>query len=213
MTTSNQPPAANEWGAFSPPQATTHRDLRAILADLADFTVASTREKALSLYHELEDAVSARLAPLPEGETDTIAAEAERAARAMAPPVPGVTRHNDYIIRAVIYNHAHANGYLEAWWIAGEDPCNGHWVTWNAYAGDPAGSRAGRLSYDGGHYFESTSAADNKRMALADLAERAGLLPEVARMAADEMTRKRYGHTVTAEDKRAARGIRRYFAR
>ena len=93
---------------------TQTRDLTAILADLANFTVASSGARAVVLYHELEDAVRAQLAPLPEGEADAMAAEAERAARTMAPPVPGVTSHNGYTVRAVIYDHAHADGYLEA---------------------------------------------------------------------------------------------------
>jgi hypothetical protein len=188
---------------------TTHRDLAAILADLADFTVASSGAKAAGLYHELEDAVRAQLAPLPEGEAERMAAEAERDARTMAPPTPGVTSHNGYVVRAVVYNHAHADGYLEAWWIAGEDS-EGRWVTWNAYAGDPAGSQAGRLSYDAGNYFGSPDARANRRAALADLAVRAGTTPGVAQHIALEIA----GHPYAApEDKRMAARLRRYFTR
>jgi len=188
---------------------TQTRDLTAILADLADFTVASSGARAVVLYHELEDAVRAQLAPLPEGEADAMAAEAERAARTMAPPVPGVTSHNGYTVRAVIYDHAHADGYLEAWRVAGEDP-EGRWVTWNAYAGDPSGSQAGRLSYDTGSYFGSPDPALNRTRALADLAVRAGILAGVARRIADEIL-SRPGTAlfpVPAEDTRMARRLR-----
>ena len=190
--------------------ATTTRDLTAILADLADFTVASSGTKAIVLYHELEDAVRAALTPLPAGEAGRMAAEADRAARTMAPPMPGVTRHNDYIVRAVIYRNPKVPGLLEAWWVAGEDVMTGHWVTWNAYAGDPAGSQAGRLSYDAGHYFGSTDAALNRKQALADLAERAGTMADMAeRIASTIVNRTR----VTDEEKRTARGLRRFFGR
>ena len=179
---------------------TTTRSLRDILADLADFTVASTGTRAVTLYHELEDALRAELAPLPPEVEAELAAQAERDTRTMAPPVTGVTRHNGYIVRAVICCNPKVPGLLEAWWIAGEDPDNGHWVTWNAYAGDPAGSQAGRLSYDGGHYFDAPSGpsglarADNKRRALADLAVRAGTTPEIARRIAAEVTRSHPEH-------------------
>jgi len=183
----------------------THRDLAAILADLDTSATAS-----LSTYRELASTVRAALTPLPAGEADRMAAEADLAARTMAPPMPGVTRHNDYIVRAVIYRNPKVPGLLEAWWVAGEDTVTGHWVTWNAYAGDPAGSQAGRLSYDAGNYFEGTDAAGNKHRAIGDLAVRAGTMPEVARRIADEIAKYTYAEP---EDKRMASRLRRYFTR
>ena len=191
---------------------TTTRDLRAILADLADFTVASTGTRAITLYHELEDAVRAALTPV-RGGTDALAAQAERNARTMAPPVPGVTRNAGYTVRAVIHAHDAERGLLAAWWVAGEDPERGAWVTWNAYELD--GSRAGRLSYDAGHYFTTMDPEVNKRRALADLAVRAGLMSTIALRIADEITQ----HEERAPDpappaaRRAASYLRRRYER
>jgi hypothetical protein len=120
---------------------TATRPLASILADLADFTVASTGTKAITLYHELEDAVRAQLAPLPEGEAERTTAEAEHTARTMAPPVPGVTRNAGYTVQAVYHVHDAERGLLEQWVVACEDAERGTWVTWNAYR------QNGRLTY------------------------------------------------------------------
>lgn len=195
---------------------TTTRDLRAILADLADYTVASTGGKAITLYHELEDAVRAEFAPLPEGETDELAAQADRAARTMAPPAPDVTQNAGYTVRAVLPGHPAERGLLQSWWVAAERADDGEWVTWEAYALDHPG-KIGTLAYNSGHYFNAVSGpsglgrAASKRRALADLAVRAGLTREIALRIADEMTRP--GHDTTAEDKRAARRLRTRFTR
>lgn len=195
------------------------RPLTEILTDLADFTVASTGTKAIKLYHELEDAVRAELAPLPEGEAERMAEQAERAARTMAPPVPGVTRNAGYIVRAVIYDHPHANGLLEAWWVAAEHP-DGRWVTWHAYKQD--GSRAGTLSYDAGHYYDNpVHSEQNKRAALADWALRAGLMIPVAQRIADQILAdtdsNRYPYATPdknrTENRRMARRLRQWAAR
>lgn len=203
-------------------ETTERRDLGAILADLADFTVASTGARAISLYHELEDALRARLVPLPEGEAERLAEAAERAARTMAPPVPGVTANAGYTVRAVICLHPHQNGLLESWAVACEDPERGVWATWTAYALDHPG-RIGQLAYDTGHYFDMVSGpsglgrADNKRRALADLAIRAGLMSEIGLRIADEITRY---HDLTGpyttgrtEDRRMARRLRKWCSR
>jgi hypothetical protein len=169
---------------------------RSVTEALAEVDAEAARYEAAG-YHGtdeyvdvLERLVSAVRAELSQpSDVAELAAQAERDARTMAPPVPGVTRHNGYIMRAVINRNPKVPGYLEAWWVAGEDPVTRHWVTWNAYAGDPAGSRPGRLSYDGGHYFDGPDAQANKRRAMGDLAERAGTMPEMARRIAAEVTR------------------------
>jgi hypothetical protein len=189
--------------------ATQTRDLHAILADLADFTVASSGTRAATLYHELEDTLRAQLASLPEGAAGRMAAEADRAARTMAPPVPGVSQNSGYTVRAVIHMHDAERGLLANWSVAGENPETGAWVTWNAYMQD--GTRAGKLSYDGGHYFNAVSGpsglarADNRRRALADLAIRAGTMSDVGLRIANEVTRY---HDI--EDRRMASRLRRW---
>lgn len=238
---------------------TQTRDLHAILADLADFTVASSGTRAIALYHELEDTLRAQpgqrleairvslragnisygelaelqaLAPyiepgdtellepagVPENIADELAAEAEHDSRTMAPPVPGVTRNAGYTVRAVIHAHDAERGLLANWSVAGENPETGAWVTWNAYMQD--GTRAGKLSYDGGHYFNAVSGpsglarADNRRRALADLAIRAGTMSDVGLRIAHEITRY---HDVTGpytsgerEDRRMASRLRKW---
>jgi hypothetical protein len=127
-------------------------------------------------------------------------AAAVRAARTMAPPVPGVTVNAGHVVRAVIT----AGGRDTAWFVAAEDTERGQWVTWRAET-FPSGDRAGQLAYSGGHYFW---ASDARQQALANLADRAGLLPAIAPLIAAEMTR--YEHRTTAEDRRAAARLRRW---
>lgn len=146
---------------------TTHRDLRAILADLD--CPPSPHGTGDEYYRELELAVRAQLAPLPAGEAEAMAAAAERAARTMAPPVPGVTRNAGYTIRDVIYANPAGGGLLESWWVTGEAG-DGRWVTWLAYAQD--GTQAGQLAYTWGHY----DGLDSHATALRDLADRAGII-------------------------------------
>lgn len=187
---------------------TATRDLAEILADLADFTVARTGATAITLYHELEDVLRARLVPLPESETERLAAQAGRDARTMAPPVPNVTQHSGYTVRAVINHNPKVPGLLEAWWVALENPERGAWVTWNAYAGDPAGSQPGRLSYDGGHYFGSPDPQANKKAAYADLAVRAGTMAGVAILIAQDVL----SYDSSPENRRMASRLRKWAA-
>lgn len=192
------------------------RSVTAILADLD--SPPSPYGTGDEFYRELELAVRAQLAPLPEGETGQMAAEAEHDSRTMAPPVPGVTRNAGYTVRAVIHAHDAERGLLANWSVAGENPETGAWVTWNAYMQD--GTRAGKLSYDGGHYFNAVSGpsglarADNRRRALADLAIRAGTMSDVGLRIAHEITRY---HDVTGpytsgerEDRRMASRLRKW---
>lgn len=186
---------------------TTHRSLADILADLDGVSTAGQR---LTLARELETAVRAQLAPLPDGEAEAMAAQAEAAARTMAPPVPGVTRNGSHVVRAVIYAHPHQDGLLESWFVAAEDPERGEWVTWNAYRRD--GSQAGTLSYDAGHYFAHPAGSKvNRRDALADLAVRAGLMPEMAGRIANEV--EGYHGFTPREDVRMARRLRKWAGR
>jgi hypothetical protein len=178
--------------------ATQTRDLHAILADLADFTVASSGTRAATLYHELEDTLRAQLASLPEGAAGRMAAEADRAARTMAPPVPGVSQNSGYTVRAVIHMHDAEPGLLEQWVVACQGS-SGEWVTWNAY------SQGGRLAYEAGNYFGSTGERANRRAALADLAIRAGTMSDVGLRIAHEVTRY---HDI--EDRRMASRLRRW---
>lgn len=188
-------------------ETSTTRDVAAILADLADFTTANTGAKAITLYHELEDTIRAQLAPLPEGEAERLAELAERTARTVPPPVPGVTRHNGYTFSAVIHMHDRKPGLLAAWLVAGGDE-RGHWVTWNAYDQD------GRLTYGLGHYFDGPDAKDNRSRALADLAVRAGTMSRVGLAIADEITRyhRETGPYTSSEreDRRMASRLRKW---
>jgi hypothetical protein len=188
------------------------RDLRAILADLEN--PPSPCGTGDEFYLELETAVRAGLAPLPEGETGRMAAEADRAARTMAPPAPDVTRNVGYTVRAVMPGHPAGSGLLASWWVAAENTADSQWVTWEAYALD--GSRAGFLAYNAGHYFGGPDQAVNKRGALADLGIRAGTMPDTALIIADEVMR--YAGNVNSpavapEDKRMARRLRKWASR
>lgn len=180
---------------------------------LTEYDASAYGQAAFLAGKHLADAVRAELAPLPAGEAGRMAAEAERAARTMAPPVPGVTQNTGYTVRAVIHVHDAKPGLLAAWVVACEDAGRGTWVTWDAYCQD--GKQAGFLAYNDGHYFNSPARACrdglNRQRALADLAARAGLMPEVAQLIADEMSGT--ARTAAAEDRRAARRIRAFFAR
>jgi hypothetical protein len=170
--------------------------------------MTSIRVDALDALYALRQAVHAELAPLPEGETTAMAAQAEAAARTMAPPVPGVTVNAGYTVRAVIHMHDAVPGLLAAWLVAAEDE-HGAWVTWNAYMRD--GSHAGQLSYDAGHYFQHPVGAKVNRIdALADLAVRAGTVHVVAERIAATIEGYAYA---AKEDRRMAARLRRYFAR
>jgi hypothetical protein len=121
---------------------------------------------------DLRDWFGQLITPGSEGknETERMAAQADHAARTMAPPVPGITVNAGYTVRDVIYANPAGGGLLESWWVAAEDPERGEWVTWVAYAQD--GSHAGQLAYTWGHYDGLTSHA----AALQDLAIRAGIV-------------------------------------
>jgi hypothetical protein len=125
----------------------------------------------------------------------------------MAPPAPDVSRNAGYTIRAVLPGHPAMAGLLESWWVAAEDAERSQWVTWEAYRMD--GSQEGRLAYNAGTYFHGPDQSDNKRRALADLAIRAGAMRAMAERIAGEMIS---GPDVTAETRRAARGLRRWAA-
>lgn len=112
----------------------------------------------------IEEAAQAHLAMLQPQNAGELAAEAEREARTMAPPVPGVTQNAGYTVRAVLPGHDAEPGLLASCYVAAEGP-GGAWVTWNAYTRED-----GHLSYDAGHYFHGP---DARRLGLADLAERA----------------------------------------
>jgi hypothetical protein len=187
------------------------RDLRATLADLE--SPPSPYGTGDEFYRELEIAVRAGLAPLPDGETGRLAAEADQAARTMAPPVPDVTRNVSYTVRAVMPGHPAGSGLLASWWVAAESTADNQWVTWEAYKMD--GSQAGRLAYNAGHYFGGPDQAVNKRGALADLAVRAGTMPEMARRIAEEVMRydRSENWPVPPEDKRMAARLRKWAGR
>lgn len=196
-------------------ETTQHRDLAAILADLD--CPPSPYGTGGEFYRELELAVRAQLAPLPEGEADRLAEAAERDARTMAPPVPGVTANAGYTIRAVLPGHPASDGLLASWYVACEaESISGAWVTWTAYALDHPG-REGYLSYDAGHYYDGPDPADNRDRALSDLAIRAGLMSGVGLRIAEEVTRY---HDLTApfttgqaEDRRMAARLRKWCGR
>lgn len=134
-----------------------------------DYAPGHADAQELEALRLLADAVRAELAPLPEGEAERMAAEADRDARTMAPPVPGVTQNAGYTIRDVIYANPAGSGLLESWYVTAENAGRGAWVTWVAYAMD--GRNAGRLAYTWGHYNGLTTRA----AALRDLASRAGI--------------------------------------
>lgn len=167
-----------------------------------------------ALWH-LAEAVRAGLAPLPDGMAEAMAADAERAARTMAPPVPGITRNGGYTVRSVIHMHDAVPGLLAEYLVACDDE-RGYWVTWHAYVMD--GARAGRLTYDGGNYFQSLGGVGaNRQAALADLAVRAGTMSGpsgVAARIAREVTRYHSALSpVPAEDRRMAARLLKWASR
>ena len=130
----------------------------------------------------------------------------------LARPIVDETVNAGYVVRHVIDGSPASPGLLKTWWVACESTDEpGSWVTWEACALD--GSQAGRLGYNAGHYFQSPTRACrdglNRRRALADLAKRAGALPDIARLAADEMDSDLHA---PHEGRRAARFLRKYFA-
>jgi len=132
----------------------------------------------------------------------------------LARPIPDVTRNASYTVRAVMSGHPAEPGLLASWWVAAESDADNQWVTWEAYALD--GSQAGRLGFNAGHYFGGPDQAVNKRGALADLAVRAGTMPEMAHRIADEVMR--YAGNVNSpavapEDKRMANRLRKWASR
>jgi hypothetical protein len=133
---------------------------------LAAYDAAAYGQGNFLAGQRLADAVRAKLAQ--DSDADELAAQAEHAARTMAPPVPGVTMNADFTVRDVIYANPAGGGLLESWWVTGEAG-DGRWVTWLAYAQD--GRCAGRLAYTWGHY----DGLDSHAAAQRDLAERAGI--------------------------------------
>jgi len=152
-----------------PVTGNTARELPAILADL-DRCPSGT--EARELYHELEDTLRARLTPHPDAAA--LAAQAERAAKTAAPPVPGITDNGGMTVFAVL------PGDRPAGWYVACERGDGETVTWIAYA-----NGEGTLVYSAGNYFTSRSSRANRRDALIDLAERAGVLRAMSEQAAD----------------------------
>jgi hypothetical protein len=205
-----QPPAAiPETGAVAESLAFLDRHWASVVSRMDN-------TDGLIAIATLASTVRDKIRPLPEGEAERLAAQAERDARTMAPPVPGVTVNAGHTVRAVLPGHPAGSGLLESWWVAAE--LDRLWVTWEAYRLD--GSQAGRLAYNAGHYFQSPTRACreglNRTRALGDLAVRAGLMPEMAARIADEVTRY---HAVTGpyttgerEDRRMASRLRKWAA-
>lgn len=204
-----QPPAAvPETGAVAESLAFLDRHWASIVSrmDNTDGLVAIAT---------LANVVRDQIRPLPEGEAERLAAQADSNARTMAPPVPDVTVNGNYTVRAVLPGHPAERGLLQSWWVACQETTDGgHWVTWEAYRMD--GPSAGHLAYNAGHYFHSPDPAANRTRALGDLAVRAGLMSEMADRIADEVTRY---HAITGpyttgerEDRRMASRLRRWAA-
>jgi hypothetical protein len=116
-----------------------------------------------------------------------------------APPRPDVTSNQGYTIRAVLPGSPATPGLLHSWYVAAQQDDGRQWVTWMAFRLD--GSTDGQLGYTAGHYFYEPDAAENQRLALGDLAVRAGLMPVIARQIAGQVTAWTYA---PAEDKRMA---------
>jgi predicted transcriptional regulator len=86
-------------------------------------------------------------------------------------PVVGAGIGAGYVVRAVLP----ADLAGREWLIAAEDTSRGRWATWHAWARDD-----GSHDYAWGHYFYGgPDPAGNRRRALADLADRAGITPAV----------------------------------
>jgi len=138
-------------------------------------------ENHYSALVALADAVRAQLSPA--GDADELAAEAGRAARTMAPPVPGVTRNNGYTVFAVLPGAPASPGLLASWFVAAQGE-NGMTVTWTACAGE-----SGMLSYSGGRY------QDNRALAMISLADRAGVFMALDSFTSGMATRERMRET------------------
>jgi hypothetical protein len=118
----------------------------------------------------------------PARDADELAAEAERAARTAAPPVPGVTQNMGYTVFAVLPGDPGGDGRLESWHVAAQDE-RGETVVWTAYNDDD-----GTLHYEGGSYSQDTSRDE----ALAELARRGGVFSAMDRLNASEASQAAY---------------------
>lgn len=171
-------------------------------------TDTSLRDLADDLDRISADILAVREEHDPIAALAVIAGELRKQATA-APPRPDVTRNVDWIIRAVMPGHPAEPGLYQSWYVAAErdDGC-GDWVTWEAYLPE-----TGRLAYTAGHYEVVHSPAENKRLALADLAVRAGLLRGVALRVADEVAsshRPDLQLPADREDRRMAARLRKW---
>jgi hypothetical protein len=146
--------------------------------------------RELTALRDLAAAVRAALA-VPS-DADELADAADREARSMAPPVPGVTRVGGYVVRALITTP----GRNTAWFVAAEgdsEHSTGRWSTWRAEQ-----DSTGHLLFSCARFFNvraGLTAADiqadlhnepetwrpdrphNRTAALASLAGRAGITP------------------------------------
>jgi len=176
---------ATGWPVTKPAPEPSHRDLRAILADL-DAADHRTR-KARELRQELEDAVRAQLAQ--DGDAGELAAEADRIARTTAPPVPGVTvnPYTGHTVYAVIrVNHVPGEPSDDEWIVAAQNDQGGH-VTWRAGVSNDG---SGQLHYGAGHYHYPGEGADSE--ALTDLANRAGVFSRLTSLSSGPVTRQAF---------------------
>lgn len=172
---------ARPSGADAPPAGNRLQNA----LDQAETALGGDEFEMRAALIQLADLVHDQLDKAGPAEADALAAEAAEAARTMAPPVPGVTVNAGYVIQAVMPGHPAEPGLLQCWYVAAER--RRAWVTWEAYMLD--GERAGFLAYNAGHYFTGPDQAVSKRAALADLAVRAGTMPEIARRIADDVVR------------------------
>jgi hypothetical protein len=205
---------ATKEAVYAARQAADTLHQRLMVAQIHRESLARSELQSLAPYIEAGDTELLEASGVPEGYADELAAEAEHAARTMAPPVPDVTRNAGYTVRAVMPGHPAGNDLLASWWVAAEDIADGGWVTWEAYALN--GEQAGQLSYNAGHYFDGTDQAVNRRGALANLAVRAGTMPEMAHLIAAEVMRYAGNilpPSVKAEDQRMASRLRKWASR
>lgn len=102
------------------------------------------------------------------GDAEELAGEAEREARASAPPVPGITVNQDYTILGVLAGEAPG-----MWYVYARD--GERFVTWRAE--EHPDTR--HLAYFHGDYFVNGTASQNQADALVSLALRSGMLGTV----------------------------------
>lgn len=173
------PPPVHDLASTLPPGPSDRSELDGIIerVNQAQYGSDFDADEELAALRRLAHVVRAQLKPGPGAAA--LAAEAERAAQRMAPPVPGVTRNAGCVVYSVL------EAGTRDWYVAAIRESDGARITWRAEAASD-----GTLVYSGGNYH--TRGQGSADETLVDLANRAGVFGKLTGLSSGAAARESF---------------------